>query len=127
MKKIKEIIQEEKSDCGICSLACIIEYYGGYVPLEILRINTNTDCNGTNAYEIISCAKKYGFNAFGKKQQVINYIDYPVIVHLKLKTNLFHFVVLYKINKKYVYIMDPAIGIKKLNIKEFYELFTGVI
>ena len=67
MKKTYEIIQEETSDCGICCLASIIKYYGGYIPLETLRINTNTDINGCNAFELISCAKKYGFNSFGKK------------------------------------------------------------
>jgi len=127
MKKIREIIQEESSDCGVCSLECIIEYYGGYIPLEELRINTNTDYRGTNAYELIKCAKKYGFNSFGKKVEKLSDIDYPVIVHLKMKNNLFHFVVVYRINKKYIYMMDPSIGLRKISINEFYELFTGVV
>ena len=127
MKKIHEIIQEEVSDCGICSLACIVKYHGGDIPLEILRINTNTDYNGTNALEIINCAKKYGFNAFGKKIKKLNNLKSPVIVHLKLKNNFFHFVVVYKIKKDYVYMMDPAIGMKKMKTKEFYELFTEIV
>ena len=97
MKKIYEIIQEEKSDCGICCLASIIKYYNGYIPLETLRINTNTDEAGTNALELVNCAKKIGFNAYGKE---IKEVHSPVIVHLKLK-NLFHFVVLYKVDKEY--------------------------
>jgi len=127
MKKIYEIIQEEKSDCGVCSLASIILFHGGYIPLEQLRINTNTDCNGTNAYELINCAKMYGFNAYGKKISKLNNIKFPVIVHLKLKNNLFHFVVVYKITKKNIYIMDPSIGIKKMKLKSFYEIFTGIV
>ena len=37
MNKKFEIIQEESSDCGICSLASIINYYGGDISLEVLR------------------------------------------------------------------------------------------
>ena len=130
MKKIPEIIQEETSDCGICCLESIIVYYNGFIPLETLRINTNTDIDGCNAYELINCAKKYGFNAYGKKIEKI-YLDftisYPLIAHLKLNNNYYHFVVIYKIKDNYIYIMDPAIGRKKLSLDEFNKDFTGVL
>ena len=90
MKKIYETIQEETSDCGICCLSTIIKYYGGYIPLETLRINTNTDISGCNAYELINCSKKIGFNSYGKKIEKINkdtLIKYPIIAHLKLPNN----------------------------------------
>lgn len=48
MIKKYEVIQEEISDCGICCLLSIIKYYGGFVPLENLRILTNTSSNGTS-------------------------------------------------------------------------------
>lgn len=127
MNKIYEVLQEEVSDCGICSLECIIKYYNGFVPLENLRINTNTSINGTNAYELINCAKKYGFNSYGKKVSCINEINKPIIVHLKQKNNLYHFTVAYKINDKYIYLMDPSIGKKKMTLNLFYELFTGIV
>ncbi len=127
MNKIYEVLQEEVSDCGICSLECIIKYYNGFVPLENLRINTNTSINGTNAYELINCAKKYGFNSYGKKVSCINEINKPIIVHLKQKNNLYHFTVAYKINDKYIYLMDPSIGKKKMTLDLFYELFTGIV
>lgn len=127
MKKIYEVIQEEKSDCGICSLSCIIKYYNGSIPLETLRIDTNTNELGTNAYELINCAKKYGFDAYGKSVDKIDMINSPVIAHLKLKDSFYHFVVVYKINKKYVYIMDPSYGMKKMKLDDFYDVFTGVL
>lgn len=127
MKKIYEVIQEEKSDCGICSLSCIIKYCNGSIPLETLRINTNTNEFGTNALELINCAKKYGFDAYGKKVDILNEISFPVIVHLKLKNSFYHFVVIYRVNKKYVYMMDPSCGMKKMKLNDFYEIFTGVV
>lgn len=130
MNKIYETIQEETSDCGICCLETIIKYYGGYIPLETLRINTSTDIYGCNAYELINCAKKFGFNAYGKKEEIINkdvIIKEPIIAHLKLNNNFYHFVVIYKIKNNNIYIMDPAIGIKKLNIDDFNKEFTGIL
>ena len=127
MKKHLEVIQEESSDCGICSLASIIKYYKGDISLETLRFMTNTNSNGCNALELINCAKTLGFNAYGEKCEILKTINQPLIAHLKLENNLFHFVVVYKIGKKYLIIMDPSRGFIKLTNEDFYKLFTGVI
>lgn len=127
MNKNLEIIQEECSDCGICSLASIINYYGGHISLETLRFNTNTSSNGTNAYELINCAKKYGFNSYGKTVEKIENIKTPFIAHLRLENDFYHFVVVYKVRDNNLLIMDPAIGFKKIKLIDFNKLFTGVI
>ena len=127
MKKNYIVLQEEMSDCGICSLASIIKYYGGNIPLENLRYTTNTDNFGTNAYELIECGKKIGFNAFGEKINDFSNINLPVIAHLKLENNFYHFVVVYRITKTQIYLMDPSIGYKKMNLNEFYKIYTGII
>ena len=127
MYKINEIIQEEISDCGICCLKCIINYYGGNISLESLRFKTNTDETGTNAYELINASEKLGFNALGKKVDKLDIKDLPAIVHLKLDNNFYHFVVVYKIKNNQVYMMDPSVGKRKITLNDFYKIFTGVI
>lgn len=126
MKKYYEVIQEENSDCGISSLLSIIRYYKGNIPLETLRMETNTSSLGTNAYELVKYAKSIGFNSWGLRVDTINN-NLPVIAHLKYSSGLYHFVVVYKIIKDYIIIMDPAIGFKKIKQDEFYKLFTGNI
>ena len=108
--------QNDTRDCGICCLESIIKYYNGYIPLEILRLDTNTNNNGTTAYNLIKTAKKYGFNALGKRINKLNEkeIILPAIAHITTKKGLNHFVVIYKINKNTVTIMDPAKGFIKL-------------
>lgn len=127
MNKKLEVLQEECSDCGICSLASIIKYYKGSISLETLRFYTGTNNNGTNAYELINCAQKFGFNAYGEKCNDLSLIKKPVIAHLKLENDFYHFVVIYKINKDIITIMDPSFGIKKIKLDEFYQIYTGVI
>ncbi len=125
MKKKLEVLQEEVSDCGVCSLESIIKYYGGYISLESLRMNSLTTKDGVTAYNLIECAKQYGFDSQGVHVDKINKDHLPCIAHLKLKKSMLHFVAVYDIDETYIYIMDPAVGNKKVNIKEFYECFTG--
>ena len=52
MPKIEVVKQQDLKDCGPCSLSCIIKYYGGYVPIEKIREDTNTTANGTSTYPV---------------------------------------------------------------------------
>ncbi len=126
-KKYYEVIQEENGDCGITCLSSIIKYYGGYVPLETLRMYTNTNELGTNAYEIVNCAKKLGFNSCGKVVDTLDKVSLPLIAHLKLENEFYHFVVVYEIKRDSIIVMDPAMGLKRMEYSEFYKLFTGNI
>lgn len=130
-ENMKNIIvrQNDIKDCGICSLESIIKFYGGYVPLEDLRMETKTGKNGTSAFNLINVAKKLGFDAMGKKiddLEISNDI-LPVIAHMELKNGLNHFVVVYKITKDKVYLMDPARGYVKVKRDEFLSEWTNVI
>jgi len=127
MKKNLEVIQEEISDCGICSLASIIKYYNGNIPLETLRYETNTNSNGVNAFELVEVSKKYGFNSYGEKTNDITIKKTPFIAHIKLENGIYHFIVVYKIKNNNLLVMDPSIGYKKIKLNEFYKYYTGVI
>ena len=128
MKKEFIVRQNDITDCGICCLESIIKYYNGFVPLETLRLDTKTNYTGTSAFNLINTAQKYGFNAFGRKIIDINDIKIlPAIAHLELANGLTHFVVIYKITKSSIYIMDPAKGYKKEDKKTFLKNWTHVI
>ncbi len=128
MNKKYIVRQNDIKDCGICCLESIIKYYNGYIPLEQLRLDTKTSHNGTTAYNLIKTAKKYGFNAIGKKRVDINdNINLPAIAHIVTKKGLNHFVVIYKISKTHVYIMDPAKGFQTIKREDFLQEWTNII
>ncbi len=128
MKKEYIVRQNDIKDCGVCCLESIIKYYHGYIPLETLRIETRTNSSGTTAYNLIKTAKKYGFNALGQKLEAIDDdIILPAIAHIITEKGLNHFVVIYKIYKNYIYIMDPAYGYKKVSREEFIKSWTNII
>ena len=128
MKKEFIVRQNDIQDCGICCLLSVIKYYKGFIPLEKLRLDTKTDRNGATAYNLINTAIKYGFNACGKKIDVLNdEIILPAIAHLEYENGLNHFVVIYKITKQDVYIMNPAKGYEKKSLDDFKKIWTNVI
>lgn len=127
IRKNVEVIQEEKSDCGVSCLLSIIKYYGGDESLENLRISSLTTDEGVSAYNLIECAKQYGFDCIGIKEKNIDKLNLPCIAHLKINSTLSHFVVIYERNASSVIIMDPAVGLIKEGKSIFESKFTGVV
>lgn len=127
MKKKFIVRQNDIKDCGVCCLESIIKYYDGYIPIETLRLDTNTSINGTTAYNIIKTGNKYGLNGKGKKTSNLKEVLLPAIAHLKLKNGLKHFVVIYKITNKTITIMDPGKGYVNYKINDFNKLWTNVV
>lgn len=127
IRKNVEVIQEEKSDCGVSCLLSIIKYYGGDESLENLRISSLTTDEGVSAYNLIECAKQYGFDCIGLKEKNIDKLNLPCIAHLKINNTLSHFVVIYEHNASSVIIMDPAVGLIKEGKSIFESKFTGVV
>ncbi len=119
------MLQSEISDCGACSLLSLIRFYGGNASLENIRFHSLTTHEGVTALNLIECAKKYGFEAKGLKIKRIKPELLPVIAHVKINQSLSHFLVLYKIEKGVVTLMDPACGMKKMSEDEFMKIFTG--
>lgn len=127
IRKNVEVIQEEKSDCGVSCLLSIIKYYGGDESLENLRISSLTTDEGVSAYNLIECAKQYGFDCIGIKEKNIDKLNLPCIAHLKINNTLSHFVVIYERSASSVIIMDPAVGLIKEGKSIFESKFTGVV
>lgn len=128
VKKKLFVKQRDFRDCGPCCLLSIIKFYEGNINLEQIRLDTRTNNNGTSAFNIIQAAQKYGLNGYGKKIDKINQeLKLPVIAHIVTKNGYEHFVVIYKIKKNKVLIMDPASGFKNIKINEFMEEWDNII
>ena len=114
--------QNDNKDCGICCLESIIKYYDGYIPLEKLRNDTGTNNKGTNALALLEAAEKYGVTTKGYKSvNLRNNIILPAIAHIVTDKGYNHFVVIYKVTKNKVLIMDPGQGFVKESIESFLK------
>ncbi|MCU4155032.1 peptidase domain-containing ABC transporter [Carboxylicivirga sp. A043] len=123
------IQQYDTTDCGAACLASVARYYKLSLPLWTIRQHAGTHKGGTSAYGLIKAAEMIGFDAKGIEIELSETyeIPLPAIAHLKLPGGTHHFVVVYKVSKKYVKVMDPAIGkMIKLSIEEFSKKWTGI-
>ena len=123
--KTPTIYQMEATECGAASLSMIFAYFGKYLSLEQMRIETGVSRDGCNAGNIMRAAKKYGFECHGyrKEPEELKILKPPCIIHW----NFNHFVVFEGFKGKYVYINDPALGRRKLTYDELDDAFTGVV
>lgn len=115
----------EATECGAASLSMIFGYFGKFIPLEQMRIETGVSRDGCNAANIMKAAKRYGLDCrgFRREPNALKEIQTPCIIHW----NFNHFVVFEGIKGKYAYINDPAVGRRKLTWEELDESFTGIV
>lgn len=130
MKAAIKIKQRDITDCGAACLASIAAYYNLQLPVSRIRQFAGTDKRGTNVLGLIEAAERLGFQAKGAKGTLesLSKIPLPAIAHVIVKNGLHHYIVIYKVNKTSITIMDPGDGkIYKKPIDEFTKEWTGVI
>ncbi|MEN6618953.1 MAG: peptidase domain-containing ABC transporter [Rikenellaceae bacterium] len=124
------IKQHDISDCGVASLASVAAHYGLKLPLAKIRLFSGTNSQGTTIRGLIDAAEKFGLSAKGFKGKLTSLykVPKPTILHLKKVNGLLHFVVLYKITKHHLHLMDPMEGrINRIKFEEFNREWTGYL
>ena len=123
--KIKTVYQMEATECGAASLCMIMSFWGHYVPLELMRVETGVSRDGCAAGNIMRAAMRFGLETHGykKKAEALKKIQMPCIIHW----NSNHFVVLEGMSGKYAYINDPAMGRYKVSINDFERSYSGIV
>lgn len=116
--------QLDAMDCGPTCLKMIAQYYGQTIPLTYLREHCYITRAGVSMLGIAEAAEKIGFRSiaveltYESKKQVPGLQEFPLpcIAYWQQK----HFVVIYKMTKKQIWIADPAEGKLKLK-RSFFE------
>lgn len=130
MKKDLLIKQHDLKDCGAACLASVSAHYGLKMPIAKIRQLSHTDTRGTNVLGMVQGLEKMGFNAKGVKggADALPEIPLPAIAHVITKEQYHHYVVVYKVAKEKIEVMDPAFGkMEEYTIEEFLKIWTGVL
>lgn len=126
--KLKLQLQHDETDCASACIKMILNYFGKKSYIRDLRISAGTNTKGTTGYGVIQSAKANGLNCKGfsaPDKTIINTIPCPAIFHITQEFGK-HYVVAKKITKSSIILYDPAEGIKKLSLSDFFSIWTGV-
>lgn len=117
MKTLPHYTQHDVMDCGPTCLRMVAAYYGKRYSLEGLREKSFITREGVSMLGISEAAEKIGFRSICVQvgYEKLQEAPLPCIIHW----NQQHFVVVYKLNDKHVWVADPGAGKLKYTKEEF--------
>lgn len=126
MPKFQVFLQHDANDCGPACLKMIAKYYGKHFSFETLRARSFINREGVSLLGISEAAESLGFRTRGIKlsfEQLRQQLILPCIAHWKQQ----HFVVIRKIHKNKVYVIDPAFGAVIYSKEEFLQCWISTV
>jgi ATP-binding cassette subfamily B protein len=117
-------------DCGAACISSVGNFHKIFVPITKIRQWSETDKNGANVLGLVDALDKMGFHAKGVKASIeaIDKIPLPSIAHMMYENRLQHFVVIYKVKKQSLTIMDPSLGyLIQISLKEFETSWSSAL
>jgi ATP-binding cassette subfamily C protein len=123
--RVKAILQQSETECGVAALAMLFNYYKLNIAIEELREKCGASRDGCKATTLLEVARDFGFQADGYKVELENLttLGQPVIAFW----NFNHYIVITGVDSKNVYLNDPAQGKLSITHEEFDKAFTGIV
>ena len=123
LKRFALVEQAEEMDCGAACLAMICRHYSIPMTLGKLRELANVTTQGATLDSLARAGESLGFTARGVQCTYESLLGFelPFIVHWEG----YHYVVVYGVSKQQVWVADPAVGFKKMNVEEFERGWSG--
>jgi ATP-binding cassette subfamily B protein len=110
--------QPDSMDCGPTCLRMVAAFYKKEWPLSYLREQCRIGKEGVSLLGISEGAEAIGFRTQAVQldlQTLLREATLPAILHWKQK----HFIILYRVSKKKLFLADPAKGLLTLTAEEF--------
>ncbi len=122
IKQFPAVLQTHGSECAAACITMVCKHYQKDFTLGQIRELTNLSAENLSPLAIITGAETLGFSAkaFALKLNELGNLKLPAIVGWQG----YHYVVLYRLTAKDVYIADPASGLLKLTREEFSRSWT---
>jgi ATP-binding cassette subfamily B protein RaxB len=121
---IRPILQSEATECALACLAMVSAAHGMRLDLTDLRRRFATSLKGATLQHLVEQASSLGFSSRPLRLELeeLAQLQVPCILHWDLN----HFVVLKKVGKRKIVVLDPAVGERRLSRSEVSRHFTGV-
>lgn len=128
--RIPGVRQHDQSDCGPACLSSMIRYHRRHQSIAAIRQWAGTDRQGTHLAGLIRAAGKAGLNgrAVRAQNKHLPQLTSPVIAHTIQSNECHHFVVIDRVRKRSLMVMDPTTGtVEKWSRSRFTDQWSGVL
>lgn len=118
------VMQSEAAECGLACLAMVASHHGNRIGLRELRRRHSLSLKGATLSQVMDIAAQMGFMCRPLRLDLehLDELQLPCILHWDLN----HFVVLTRVRKRDVTVLDPAFGRRVLSLGEVSKHFTGI-
>jgi len=124
-RRLPFVMQTSIADCGPACLAMVLGMHGRHVRLDEVREVAGANRRGTDAQALLEAARWYGLRGRGvaiDDLDELRFLGRGAILHWGFR----HFVVLERVTRRGIVVLDPAAGRREVGRKELGEELTGV-
>lgn len=113
----------DQMDCGPTCLRMIARYHGRELDQELLRDQCGLTGEGVSLGGIASAAESLGMKSLAVQipPERLGEVPLPCIAHWRQR----HFVVIHKVDRRHIYVADPAHGLIKYDFDAFCDGLLG--
>jgi ATP-binding cassette subfamily B protein RaxB len=121
---MKPVLQAQAAECGLACLAMVAGHHGHRTDLRELRQRFPLSLKGASLDRLMAIAQALGLQARALRLDMYDLarLRLPCVLHWDLQ----HFVVLSRVGRRHITILDPASGERRLALAEASAHFTGV-
>jgi ATP-binding cassette, subfamily B, bacterial CvaB/MchF/RaxB len=122
--RVPVILQTEAAECGLACLAMVASFHGRKTDLNTIRQLNAISLTGTTLKGLVAIAAGMDLACRPLRIELdkIGHLHCPAILHWDMN----HFVVLAKVRRNGVTIIDPAVGERSMTLAEMSPHFSGV-
>lgn len=125
-RKVPNIEQMSQIECGLCCCLSILHFYKSKETLLDLRRDIEKGRDGYSIGDLKQLLNKRNFDTGSYQVKDVNKISELPLPLIAFWDNQ-HYVVIYKVKKNKVYIMDPSKGYINYEFKEFSKHFSNIV
>jgi ATP-binding cassette, subfamily B, bacterial HlyB/CyaB len=123
IKRFPLVEQAEEMDCGAACLAMLCRHYSIPMTLGKLRELANVTTQGATMESLARAGESLGFTTRGVQctYEALLGFELPFIAHWEG----YHYIVVYGVSKREVWVADPAAGFRRMSVEEFERGWSG--
>lgn len=123
-RRIPYVQQMQTTDCGAACLAMVLRSWKRHESLTEVRDRLGGARGGVSSQQLLEAAEGYGFRGRVARIELeeLECLDSGAILHWGMA----HFVVLQRVGRGVVEVVDPGLGRRRVPLQEVGRKFTGV-